>query len=116
MIRYGEPATMEAHDFYLRGKGDHHVTIKPGDKHFHRSGTYYIMVVPAPNLWQKLFADDWFNYAVKFSFRGGFDFISANTLHKQRQDADTVKLFKYIVTDPHQDLRIQVNSHEGPVF
>lgn len=60
------------------------MVIPVGSEHFHRSGTYYVWVRPIADIWKRFFSDDWYNYGIKFSLRGSFNYIVSDQLVKEK--------------------------------
>ena len=63
-IRYGEPPSLSTYDKKLSGEGI--IKIKPGETAYHKSGTYYVMVLPDFTLFD-IFIDNY--YTFQFTWR-----------------------------------------------
>lgn len=59
-LRYGEPPTTSTYDYKTE---DSILKISPGDKAYHRNGTYYIHIIPDFSLLD-LFRDNYYTFTL----------------------------------------------------
>jgi hypothetical protein len=121
-LRYGEPPTedrfsMEVqYDVKIKDRSIIDITIPTDDELFHATGTYYLLVVPDPTLLELFARDDLYDFGIKYNMEGSFDFINMNQLVEATQDRDSLRLFKFVIADPHENHRLMINSHDGPLL
>jgi len=107
-IKYGEVPTHKAYDFRIKGKGS--LEIKSSDPHYHKNGTYFIMV-QADADFIDLFQDRHYSFVLQYRTLNTMPHLNSNGFLQVQTPKGKVSLFRHYVVDNEQDIRIAVVTH-----
>jgi hypothetical protein len=105
-ISYGEVPLVEKHDFFLSSGV---LKISPDSPHFHREGTYYIMVVPHFG-YLALLRDDYYRFQLNWKLESSVSYLNANTPYEVAIESEQYSYLKHYVMDYESDIRISLLS------
>jgi hypothetical protein len=83
-ISYKKEPLIIGSDLEWSKAGDKHIEIPVGSQHYHRKGTYYIMIMPQNDvldtIFRYFFEDDYYRYQIKYSLEGTFEFLTSGVV------------------------------------
>jgi hypothetical protein len=109
-LRYGDLPELFKFDLELKGEGV--IRIAPGDKYYHRTGKYYLVVI-ADFGFADLFRDNYYTFTMSWRTENTVPHLNAQRLNPVVIQPYKFSYFRHYVQDTTEDIRISLMSKVG---
>jgi hypothetical protein len=99
-------------NYDIKKQGEGVIKISPNDPHYHKQGTYYVVVV-ADFAFLDLFRDNYYTFSLTWRTEDTMPHLNPQRIQSLSTNGGQYSYFRHFVQDTTDDIRISLMSKSG---